>query len=130
MGTPMVGDILYRAEACVTSAGGVSIAYIRYRVERLTPCGVWIVDVGCDADPDSGGIYHLWLGSGRPVWRRWPGVFAWATREEAVASLKRRSIRRYRHAERRFEDAKRVLACLDLKPPAPPSLLAAWEPLW
>ncbi len=104
---PKVGDVLFRAHARLSSLGSgrgrVLVAYDEWRVDATTPRGLWLVDGG-------------FAGWGR-IWRKWPGVFAWPTEAEALTSLKRRSLRRYRFASRRLSEAEDVLKALDLPCP-------------
>ena len=67
---PGPGEILWRANAVVTSFG-VSIHYDSWKVERQTKYGLWLNDT--------------W-----PIktWRKFPGRFAFRTKEEALENLK------------------------------------------
>ena len=94
------GDILWRAHATVTSLG-VSIHYESWSIERQTSHGLWLVD--------------SWFA--RKTWRKFPGRFAFLTKEEALENLKRRSVLRFKHAHRRLEDARDVLKVLKLEEP-------------
>ena len=115
---PKVGDVLFRAEARTPAQWElgvkVRIAYTRWRVEAVTPCGLWLADAA---------MLRLAVGALGRFWRKWPGVFAWPTEAEALASLKRRSRRRHQFALRRLREAELVLEALNVAVPAPRELL-------
>ena len=107
---PKVGDVLFRAQARIshTRIGDpVYVDYTQWEVVGVTPCGLWLAESG---------LFHFTAGDDK-FWRKWPGVFAWPTEEEALTSLKRRSRRRHQHALRRLQEAQTVLEALDVPIP-------------
>lgn len=109
MGAPQVGDIVYRAYTLVTrfdSGTRVRLYFERYKVEKVTPKGVWLVN---HYDPDVFTPRQTGLGKDGRKWMPWPGRLASATRQEALRRLLARKQAHVGHAQRRLDDAKLAL---------------------
>lgn len=96
---PNPGDILFRAWI---APGTTSIFYDRYRVEKLTEEGFWMVGID----------------TARRTWRGFNTRFASTTKDEAVERLKARTRAYVRHARRRLKDAEKRCGVLGIQVPA------------
>lgn len=105
---PDVGEVMLRARFCADLPfDWPHVAYDGWTVEKLTPKGHWLTRE----------LPKQWEGAETKTLRRWSsnhGVFAWASKPDALASLKVRTVRRLELAHAQMRAAREAALFLGI----------------